>query len=132
MGEVAGGRTDDASQVGSRLRYALLALIQGGPAKVRRDDGASGDKAERWGSTYDRAVDRVFFDDAFWADVAREADAPRRAWRNRLRDIATGVFEQAAGEAPRTVERRIRAHAIARNILDGSLYRFVEDTADGA
>ena len=131
VGEVASGRTDDAGQVASRLRHALLALIQGGPAKVRRDDAASGDKAERWSSTYDRAVDRIFFDDAFWTDVAREADAPRRAWRNRLRDIATDVFEEAAVQAPRTVERRIRAHAIARNILDGLLHRFVEDTADG-
>ena len=131
VGEVATGRTDDAGQVGKKLRVALLALIQGGPAKVRLDDGASGDKAERWTSTYDRAVDRIFFDDAFWADVAGEADAPRRAWRDRLRDLATEVFEDAAAEAPRTAERRIRARAVARNILDGSLHRFVEDTADG-
>ena len=132
VGEVAGSRTVDAGEVGSKLRYALLALIQGGPATVRRDDGASGGKAERWRLTYDRAVDRVFFDDAFWNNVERKADAPRRAWRSRLRDIATEVFEEAAAEAPRTVERRVRAHAIARNILDGSLHRFVEDTADGA
>jgi CRISPR system Cascade subunit CasA len=131
-GEVAGGRMEDAGEAGRRLRYALFALYQGGPDKVRRDDDASGGKAAPWLTTFDRDVDRVFFDDVFWKDVARKVEAPRRSWRIRLRTMASDVFEDAAAAAPRTAERRIRARAVARNILDGSLRRFVEDTADGA
>ncbi len=81
--------------------------------------------------SFDREVDRVFFNAGFWDDVERKAEAPRLAWRIRLRAMATGVFEDAAQAAPRTAERRIRARAVAHNILDGTLKRFVEDTADG-
>ena len=114
------------------MLYALLALLQGGPAKVRRDDKAAADKALPWLGAFDRDVDRVFFDEAFWAEVALEPAAHRRAWRERLRALASAAFEQAADAAPRTAERRVRARAVARNILDGLLARFVEDTADGA
>ena len=132
VGEVASGRVDDAGEAGKRLRFALFALYQGGPDKVRRDDKAAEAKARTPLAAFDREVDRVFFDDTFWDDVAHEAEAPRRTWRGRLHTIASSVFEQAAEAAPRTAERRIRARAVARNILDGSLKRFVEDTADGA
>ena len=132
MGEVAGERMDDAGAVGSRLRQALFALYQGGPQTVRRDDEASKKKAASAMSSFDREVDLVFFDKAFWDEVLHEAKAPRRTWRTCLRDIASTVFEQAAEAAPRTAERRIHDRAIARNMLDGLLHRFIEDTADGA
>lgn len=132
LGEVAGGRMEDAGEAGQRLRQALFALFQGGADKIRRDDDASERKAAPWRMSFDRAIDQVFFDAAFWDDVERRAEAPRRAWRIRLRAMASDVFEDAAQAAPRTAERRIRARAVARNILDGTLKRFVEDTADGA
>lgn len=132
VGEVAAGRADDAGEAGRRLRRALFALYQGGPDKVRRDDKPSDAKARAPMADFDRKVDRVFFDDAFWDAVAREAEAPCRTWRDHLRAMASAVFEDAADAAPRTAERRLRARAVARNILDGSLNRFVEDTADGA
>ena len=132
IGEVAAGRVADAGDAGRRLRRALLALMQGGPDRVRPDDVAADAKARPWMTSFDRVVDREFFDDAFWAEVVRDAEAPRRTWRERLRTLASGVFEQAAEAAPRTAERRIRARAVARNILDGSLAQFVKDTADGA
>ncbi len=132
LGEVAGERMEDAGEAGQRLRQALFALFQGGADKLRRDDDASERKAAPWRMSFDREVDRVFFDAAFWDDVERKAEAPRLAWRIRLRAMATGVFEDAAQAAPRTAERRIRARAVARNILDGTLKRFVEDTGDGA
>lgn len=131
VGEVASGRMEDASAVGGRLRQALFALYQGGPDTVRRDDKSSGDKAIPWMASFDREVDRIFFDDAFWAEVGHDADAPRLQWRKRLRSVAAGMFDQASEAAPRTAERRIRARAVARNMLDGLLHRFVEDTADG-
>jgi len=132
VGEVAGGRMDDAGAVGGLLRRALFALYQGGPDTIRRDDKASGEKAAPWMASFDREVDRVFFDDAFWDEVAHEADAPRLQWRKRLRAIASDMLDRASEAAPRTAERRIRARAVARNMLDGLLHRFVEDTADGA
>jgi len=100
VGEVASSRTDDAGEAGWHLRFALFALCQGGPDKVRGDDKSSGDEAVPWLKSFDRQVDRVFFDDTFWADVAHEAEAPRRTWRELLRTLAAGVFdtaEQATG-----------------------------------
>lgn len=132
VGEVAQGRMEDAGDAGRRLRFALFALYQNGPDTVRRDDKSSDNKAAPWMAAFDRAVDGGFFDDSFWDDVAHEAKAPHRTWRTRLRHLAADVFEEAAQAAPRTSERRIRAHAVARNILDGSLKRFVEETADDA
>lgn len=132
VGEVAERRSTDAGEVGRRLRRALLALVQGGPDRPRLDDDASAKKIAGWMAAFDRAVDRVFFDDAFWAEVGREAERPRLAWRTRLRRLATDIFEQAEEAAPRTDMRRIRARAVARNMLDGQLYRFVENTDDGA
>jgi len=125
-------RVDDAGEAGRRLRRALLALMAGGPDRVRPDDAGTEAKARPWMTAFDRAVDGGFFDAAFWDEVAGEVASPRRAWRERLRGIASEVFGAAAEAAPRTVERRIRAHATACNMLEGSLHRFVEDTADGA
>lgn len=132
VGQVAQGRTDDAGEAGRRLRRALLALVQGGPSRVRLDDTAGSAKIAPWLAGFDRDVDRVFFDDAFWAEVGYEAEAPRRQWRVRLRETTSAVFDRAAEAAPRSDTRRIRARAVARNMLDGSMTRFVEDTDDGA
>jgi CRISPR system Cascade subunit CasA len=122
----------DAGQVGARLRLALLALVQGGPADIRRDDKAGTKKIDPWMAGFDREVDRAFFDDLFWAEVERTAVAPRLAWRKQLRAIASATLDQAADAAPHTAERRIRARARALNLLDASLNAFVENTADGA
>ena len=132
IGEVASGRSADAGDAARRLSGALLILVQGGPDTPRRDDESSKAKVRPWITRFDRTIDRSFFDTAFWAEVAGEAEAPRRFWRLRLHATAEAVFADAAQAAPRTAERRIRAQARARNVLEGSFKTFVEALADGA
>lgn len=132
VGEVAGDRSADAGDAARRLNGALLMLVQGGPDTPRRDDKSGEAKVRPWVTRFDRTVDRTFFDAAFWAEVAGEAEAPRRAWRMRLHEAAEAVFAEAVQAAPRTAERRIRAQARARNVLEGSFRNFVEDLIDGA
>lgn len=131
MGAVAGVRTGEAGEVRARLRRALLALMQGGPDRVRLDDDSSGRKCETWLRSYDQAVDRVFFDDAFWAEFDAATLPHRTVWRSRLRSIAGDVFDAAAEAAPRTDVRRIRAHAVGRNMLDAALAAYLKDAANG-
>lgn len=132
MGAVAKLRADEAGEVRLRLRRALLALVQGGPDKVRLDDDAGGARIEPWLGNYELIVDREFFDAPFWAEFDKTADPHRSLWRSRLRRAAGEVFERAADAAPRSDTRRIRARAVASNLLHGALNHFVEEAADGA
>ncbi len=130
-GRVAKARSDDAGSAKGALRRALFSLMQGGPDQIRLDDASSDRKATPWTGRFDVEVDRIFFDDAFWAEVDEQPGPHRRPWRVRLRDIARDVFEDAAKAAPRTHVRRVRAYVRARSFLDAQLYRFVEDDRDG-
>lgn len=138
LGQVAQTRAVEAGEVRSRLRRALLALVQGGPDKVRLDDDSGGRKCESWLRNYDLAVDRQFFDEAFWVEFDTTGTTPRtdpgatpRAdWRRALRGVATTIFEIAAEAAPRSDTRRIKARAVARNMLDGALNTYVKEAGD--
>lgn len=130
LGEVAGRRAIEAGEVRLRLRRALLALVQGGPDKVRLDDDAGAKKGEAWLRGYDLAVDRMFFDPTFWRDFDAEGTAHRLPWRTTLRAIAADVFDAAAEAAPRTETRRIRARAVARNMLDAALGKYLQEAGD--
>lgn len=132
MGAVAKFRADEAGDVRLRLRRALLALVQGGPDKVRLDDDAGGAKIEPWLRDYDLRIDRAFFDPPFWAEFESTAEPHRTLWRSHLRRVAGEVFERAADGAPRTDTRRVRARAVARNMLDGALNSYVREAGDGA
>lgn len=82
---------------------------------------------------YDNQIDRIFFDDLFWLEVADLLKLSkldklevyikkyRVAWRNQLMMLATAVFVEAAATAPRTVMRRVRATSRARSLLDGMM-----------
>ena len=130
LGITAERRAKDAGDARGRLRHAMLSLVQGGPAQPKLDDDSGGRKIEPWTQRFDLAVDRVFFNDAFWGEVADEAAPHTLDWRERLRDMARTVFDEAAEAAPRTEVRRIRAHARAKNLLEAQLHRFVEDARD--
>lgn len=127
MGRVAELRAADAGKARTALRRALLSLLQGGPEQVRLDDDAGGRKADPWCSQFDRLVDRNFFDEPFWSQVAGDPGPHRAPWRERLSDMARCVFGEAAQAAPRSNVRRLRAHVRARSYLDAQLHRFVEE-----
>lgn len=131
IGHVAKVRSDEAGQAAQRLRRSLMMLVQGGPDQARLDDDASKKKVEPWMSRFDGRVDREFFGQPLWDEVAGDAAAPRRAWRERLRDLAGDVFGEAAEAAPRTAMRRVRAVARARSMLDAQMYKWLKEVADG-
>ena len=129
VGFVAKTRSDEAGEAGRRLRRALILLVQGGPDQARLDDDAAGKKVDPWVRRFDGMADRIFFDDAFWAEAAGEAADHRRAWRERLRVLASTVFTEAAEAAPRTEMRRIRAKARARTMLDAGMAKWLKEIA---
>jgi len=134
IGDVADRRSGEASEAGRRLRRALMLLVQGGPDQARLDDDASARKVDPWVRRFDLAVDRGFFADPFWAEVAAPAGVAgghRRAWREWLRAQASAVFDEAAEAAPRTAMRRVRAVARARTMLDGQMRRWLGELIDG-
>lgn len=130
MGQVAQGRAQEAGAVRQRLRLACFALVQGGPAQVRLDDKAAEAKLDPWIGHFDLAVDRVFFDAPFWAEFDGKPENHRLAWRETLRAIARDVFALAAAQAPRTDTRRVRALAVARNMLEATLAAYVKEARD--
>lgn len=127
VGRVAKVRADDAGKAHGALRRALFSLMQGGPEQVRFDDVSSERKIVPWAGHFDLEVDRLFFGEPFWAEVAEEPGQHRRPWRQQLRDIARDVFAKAAEAAPRTDVRRIRARVRARSFLEAQLSRFVKE-----
>ena len=129
IGDVAKARSDEAGEAGTRLRRALISLVQGGPEKARLDDDAAGKKVDPWVRRFDARADRVFFDDAFWSEAANTAVNPRREWRERLRLLADNVFDEAAEAAPRTEMRRIRAIARAKSYLEGQMAKWIGEVA---
>ncbi len=129
VGGIARTRSDEAGEAGRRLRRALIMLVQGGPEQARLDDDAAGRKVDPWVKRFDGLVDRVFFDDALWAEAAGDAVDHRRIWRERLRTLAGTVFSEAAEAAPRTEMRRIRAIARSRTMLDTQMAKWLREIA---
>jgi CRISPR system Cascade subunit CasA len=129
VGAVARTRSDEAGEAGRRLRRALIMLVQGGPEKARLDDDAANRKVDPWVRRFDTAVDREFFNDAFWTEVGGAAVDPRQAWRERLRALADTVFDEAAEAAPRTEMRRVRAISRGRSMLDGQMVKWLKEIA---
>lgn len=129
IGDVAINRSKEAGEAGSRLRRSLISLVQGGPEQARFDDDAAAKKIAPWMARFDRWVDRGFFDDDFWSEAANTAADPRRKWRERLRALASEVFDEAAEAAPRTQMRRVRAIARARSYLEGQMNKWIGELA---
>ncbi|KQM37763.1 hypothetical protein [Sphingomonas sp. Leaf10] len=131
IGEVAGKRAEDGFQASRRLSRALISLVQGGPDKARLDDDSAKKKIERWMNRFNEAVDGIFFDPPFWAEVAATDDNHRMAWRETLRDLATDSFAIAAEAAPGTEVRRLPARARAGSLLHHEMKKWVEDAEYG-
>ncbi|WP_375429073.1 hypothetical protein [uncultured Sphingomonas sp.] len=131
VGEVAAGRAGEAGEAGKRLRRALIMLVQGGPEQARLDDDAAGRKVDPWMRRFDALVDGVFFDDGLWVEAAGHGLPHRTRWRDRLRDMARAMLDQASESAPRTEMRRIRAIARARTMLDAQMNKWIKEVPDG-
>ena len=133
LAQTANDRTKDAGDVTNILRHALRALFQGGPDEVRHDDDATNAKLVPYIQRFDREVDAVFFDSAFWAAATETGeDVTRRhmlAWRERLHGIAANVLREAEFAAPRNAMRRYRALARARSVFDGRMRMFLGEGA---
>lgn len=129
VGHVAKTRSEEAGEAGRRLRRALILLVQGGPDQARPDDDAAARKTDPWVRRFDALADRMFFDEAFWAEAAGDGADHRRAWRERLRVLAGAVFAEAAEAAPRTAMRRIRAKARAQTLLDAGMAKWLKEIA---
>jgi CRISPR system Cascade subunit CasA len=138
VADVAKERREAAGEAQKVLRHALFVLHQGGPEResLRLDDDATAAKVRRFERQLDAAVDACFFNDAFWEEVTFEGpqeDARAhfgRAWRERLRDVARDVLQEAVKTAPRTEMRRLRAVARATGMFEARMRRFVEPDAD--
>jgi CRISPR system Cascade subunit CasA len=131
IGDAAQRRSTEAGEAARRLRRALMLLVQGGPEQARLDDDAAKRKVEPWMEAFDLAVDDVFFDAPFWAELAGDPLPHHGAWRDRLRQIAGLVLAAAAEAAPRTEMRRVRAIARGRALLDSQMRKWVGEVPDG-
>jgi CRISPR system Cascade subunit CasA len=107
---------------GKVLRPALIVLMQKGPEQPAwtkpSNDGLAGPTLRR----FDQRVDQAFFP-ALWASLELEADAAALAWLKLLADYARQGLAEAQEAAPRSDERRVIAHARARNLLEGALIK---------
>lgn len=131
IGEVAGKRSEEGFQASRRLSRALISLVQGGPDRARLDDDSAKKKIERWMNRFNEAVDGIFFDAPFWAEVAATDDNHRMAWRITLRDLAGETFAIAAEGAPGTEVRRVPARARAGSLLHYEMKKWVEEAEHG-
>lgn len=131
IGDVAGKRAGEGYEASRRLSRALISLVQGGPERARLDDDSAKKKIERWMNRFNEAVDGIFFDAPFWAEVAGTDDNPRMAWRTTLRGIATDTFAIAAEAAPGTEVRRVTARARAGSLLHHEMRKWVEEAEYG-
>lgn len=131
IGEVAGKRAEEGYEASRRLSRALISLVQGGPERARLDDDSAKKKIERWMNRFNEAVDGIFFDAPFWAEVAATDDNHRMTWRETLRDLATDQFEIAAEAAPGTEVRRVTARARAGSLLHHEMKKWVKEAEYG-
>ncbi len=128
---VARERQARAGEAASILRHALRVLAQGGPEKARADDDVTNARIARFERLFDRDVDAVFFEEAFWVHAATTGEdaAHMTAWRAHLSDMARMAFDGAVRAVPRSAMKRLRAEARARSVLDGRLRRFRDPDA---
>lgn len=129
LSKVAVERQELAGEAAKILRHALFKLAQGGIDDVRFDDVPTKARLARYEGLFDLAVDRVFFDAAFWSHVEAEPGAHLANWSVRLRDMARDVMAAAEAGLPRGDHRRLRAVARAWSVLDGRMWRFVNPHA---
>lgn len=97
------------------LKPAVLALLQGGPDKLKFDDDRAAPSLDRFG----RAVDGIFFSRLF-ALAEAEEETSDQAFQKELFELARGEFEKAVEAAPLPAARRYRAIALGERALFGA------------
>ncbi len=116
LGRVAKQRVDDAATVRTKILWpAIMRVIQAGKAKA----GAPGKKENRpsrWTRRFDAEVDRIFFD-ALWEVTASANPDDTTAWRRRLLDLATPIYDDAARTVPLPSMRRLEALAAGDGVF---------------
>jgi CRISPR system Cascade subunit CasA len=117
LASLAKSRIQDTSAIRLKvLRTALYVLFQNAPDKLNFSHTASKTKADPFLATFDRAVDRGFFE-ALFEELAATEEATKNAARQKwLRDLKTlGALQLEAAKAgtPRSGIRRYQAEAAA-------------------
>ena len=116
-------RVRQAGEVqGKCLRAALIVLVQKGPAEPEWKKPTNASLTKPWIDRFDTQVDRVFFPE-LWHSLDMNDDDASHAWSQTLASLARETLEAASEAAPRAVDRRIMAHARARNLLESTLRR---------
>ena len=117
-----------ATVQGKCLYPALVVLVQKGPAQAAWDKPSNSDLTAPWTRRFDSAVDRIFFT-ALWDSLDGDDEAAALSWSQALASLARDTLDAASEAAPRADERRIIAHARARNLLEGAMRKHLPDLA---
>lgn len=138
----AQARIEQAGQVRSALRRALMVLFQNGPDRggFQPTDPNSGKRAEPFLDRLEARIDDDFFRHLF-AEIEAEDDEQRvrlrRDWLTLLRRRAEEILREAETGAPTFAVRRYRAQVRAEAALRGiffSMFRdyFAKEPSDAA
>jgi CRISPR system Cascade subunit CasA len=119
LGRLAMTRVQQTADVRRKaLRMALLALVQGGPDKLKLDD----DRMDRFTARFEERVDAIFFDH-LWRDGDLDDDDVANAnWLRTIVPLARTVLDEAVRTVALPSERRYRAEAAARRVFEGTVH----------
>lgn len=108
------------------LRPALFLLFQKGPHSIKLDRPSTAAQVGPWMQRFDRLIDRTFFE-SLWTGAESEEAARQAldAWGAWLHAAAFQVFDVAVEAAPHTDQRRIFAAVRARDLLCGTLRKYL-------
>ncbi len=118
LGALAQRRVQQTADVRRKaLRMALLALVQGGPDKLKLDD----DRMDRFTARFEERVDAIFFSH-LWRDAALDDTAADTSWLRTIVPLAREVLDEAVRTVALPIERRYRAEAAARRVFEGTVH----------
>lgn len=118
LGRLAVMRVQQTADVRRKaLRMALLALVQGGPDKLKLDD----DRMDRFTARFEERVDAIFFEH-LWRDADLDDDAANANWLRTIVPLARDVLDEAVRTVALPSERRYRAEAAARRVFEGTVH----------
>lgn len=123
--EIARNRTEDAATMAGKVLYpAALKVFTAAPldGERKRDDETAKSRAKRVLQTFDRWVDKSFFD-ALAEELAAHGDrqsqeAIRARWITGLMAQARLLLDQCARSAPSAAMRAYRTRARSRDTLE--------------
>ncbi len=111
LGEVAQRRIERARDTQLKvLKPAILILLQGGPEDINFRD----DRADPWIQSFDREIDRAFFQ-SLWETLDMDDDyAIDQSWDNTVLGYAAATFEDSAQAVTIPQSTKERAYARAQ------------------